>query len=62
MNAFFNDLKKISPSSEMTVVKDGMHGTSDAERLLFPWLSQFETSKMKDHFDDDLKQAISKGH
>ncbi len=60
LNEFFTQLKKISPSSEMTEVKDGMHGTSDAERLLFPWLTKFETSKANDHFGDDLKQALSR--
>lgn len=60
LNEFFTQLKKISPSSEMTEVKDGMHGTSDAERLLFPWLVQFETRRTAEHFGEDLKQAISK--
>lgn len=60
LDEFFNDLKKISPSSELTVVNDGMHGTSDAEKLLFPWLVQFENSKAGDHFSGDLKQAVSK--
>jgi hypothetical protein len=53
-------LKKISPLSELTLVRDGMHGTSDAERLLFPWLAQFEIKERSDRFTGDLKQAISK--
>lgn len=58
LNEFVSELKKVSPSSEMTEVRDGMHGTSDAEKLLFPWLAQFKTTD--DHFGNDLRQAVSK--
>jgi hypothetical protein len=62
LDEFFSDLKKVNPSSELTMVPDGMHGTSDAEKLLFPWLAQHGLDGANDHFSDDLKQALSKVH
>jgi pimeloyl-ACP methyl ester carboxylesterase len=61
LNEFFGDLKKISPSSELTIVPDGMHGTSAAEKLLFPWLAQFKADGANDHFGADYQRAIAKG-
>jgi dienelactone hydrolase len=57
---FFAGLKDVSPSSVLTEVPDGMHGTNEAEKIVFPWLAKFENSRQSVPIDDALKKALSK--
>jgi hypothetical protein len=61
LEEFFNELRQGNSASEMTLLKDGMHGTSDAESLLFPWFVRFAAVKQS-NFLDTVNEAISKVH
>jgi hypothetical protein len=60
LNTFFVKLKQLSPSSELNIYPDGVHGTSASEARLFPWLSLHTNDSVSPPIQKTISESLSK--
>jgi len=60
LQSFSKVLKRISPSSQLHIVPDGLHGYNESEVALFPWFVRIGNQLASPPIAKSAKEALSK--